>query len=138
MTFMLYYDHRYAIQSSAFISIYFGITMLLDVAKARSFFLRGGSRLGSIGSIYVAIAVTKLILVGLAEIPKRYQSTTRKKLGKETTSGFWNRTLFIWLNSTFFFGFGNRLLVDDLPNLAPGFYSEHLSAKFRRYWVQCK
>ena len=138
MTTLLFFDHRYAIQSSAIITIYFVITMLLDIARARSFFLRQvyGSR--AVASVYVAVSCLKFSILVLTEVPKRYTSTTRKDLGKEATSGFLNRTLFIWLNSTLFFGFRNRLLVDDLPNLGPNFHSEKLAETFEHYWTQCR
>jgi hypothetical protein len=136
MTALLFWDHRYSVQSSATISIYFAITMFLDIARARSFFLRSNSH--TVASGYVTISTLKFAVLVLTEIPKRYKSATKKDLGKEAVSGFWNRTLFLWLNSTLFFGFRNRLSVDDIPNLGPGFSSEKLAEAFEPNWIRCK
>lgn len=131
-------DHRYAIKSSAIISIYFLITLLFDIARARSFSLRGGEGSVAVTAAYGSLSALKLAIIALTEVPKHYQSTTRQALGKEATSGFWNRTLFIWINSTLFFGFRNRFSVDDLPNLGPDFDSDALASAFEPNWLRCE
>jgi hypothetical protein len=52
--------------------------------------------------------------------------------GKESGSGYWNRSLFLWLNWTFFFGFRNIQIIGDLDSLGPELDAKKLSADFRR------
>ncbi|KAK2592795.1 hypothetical protein QQS21_009499 [Conoideocrella luteorostrata] len=130
-------QHRHSLQSSAFISLFLGLTSLLDIAKARSQLSRPG--LTVIGGLSVAAATVKFLLLMLEEIPKRRyikDPILRSSLSRETTSGFWNRSFFVWLNSTLFLGFRNILTVEKLGNLDHEFSSENLSAKFEPIWAK--
>ncbi|KAK2593184.1 hypothetical protein QQS21_009113 [Conoideocrella luteorostrata] len=131
---LINFEHRHSLRSSAFISLYLGLTLLLDVVKARSYLSRPGLRAAA--GLCTSKAVVKLIVLILQEVPKRrpVQSTT---LSKEVTSGFWNRSLFIWLNPTLLFGFGHILKDNDLGDLGDEFASESLSARFDPVWKRC-
>ena len=132
---ILYAEHIYSIRPSTFLSIYLSLTMLLDIAKCRSYFLRSGYE--PIGGIYIATIVLKATLLLLEEISKRglvYQNRLRFPIGNEAVSGFWNRSLFLWLNSTLILGFRSMLKVEDLPYLGPEFNSEELFHQFQPHW----
>ena len=108
--------------------------MLLDVAKARSYFLR--EELGSIGGLATVAAFLKLFIILLEEVPKSRWIDRRRFpfLSSETVSGFWNRSLFLWLNSTLVVGFKRVLTVSDLPDISPKFNSEVFHAAFDDHW----
>lgn len=135
---LLYYDHIYAFQPSALISIYLSISSLLDGAKVRSYFLR--SDMGSVGGITAAVLVAKVMLVVIQEIPKRVDSKLRgtDKLNGDVTLGFWNRLLLFWINSTLFYGFRHRLTMAELGGLGPRFACQNLSENFEKYWNKGK
>jgi hypothetical protein len=109
--------------------------MLFNVARARSYISRGG--LDSFGALQVVIAITKLALVALEEVSKQslFQSEHgRSSLGPETRGGFWNRSLFVWLNSTMLIGFRNAISIEELPEIGLEFSTERLSIQFQKIW----
>lgn len=129
------FEHRRSLQSSALLSLYLGLTILLDIVKVRSYLLRSGLQV--VGGITVAIATIKFVVLVLEEIPKRKyikDTALRTSMSKEGASGFWNRSLFLWLNSTLLLGFRRVLQVDHLGHLGVDFASENLSAKFEPNW----
>jgi hypothetical protein len=69
ISIILYAEHIYSIRPSTVLSMYLSLTMLLDVAKCRSYFLRSGYE--PIGGIYVATIVLKTVLLLLEGISKR-------------------------------------------------------------------
>ncbi|OAA34170.1 ABC transporter, transmembrane domain, type 1 [Beauveria brongniartii RCEF 3172] len=129
--------HTYSLQPSAFLSVFFSITMLFDIAMTRSYFLRGS--LSAIAVLQVCVVVLKLVLIILEEVPKRglYRSQhMRSAVSAETASGFWNRSLFLWLNPLLYFGWFHTLTADNLPNIADELRSEKLFDQFVPYWAQ--
>lgn len=90
------------------------------------------------GALAATAAALKLAILLLDEISRRaliQSSLLRASMSAEATSGFWNRTLFLWLNSTLFFGFRNIFSVDDLRDMGPEFDSESLHARFQDKWA---
>lgn len=133
---MLNAEHRRSIQPSTLLSIYFGITVFLDGIKARSYLLRAG--LDNVGAAQVVVTVAKFALLLLEEVPKDTKLTPkgiRDFLGKEAVSGFWTRSLFLWLNEIFIIGYRQTLAIDDLGNLEPHFSTEYLAIKFNEAWA---
>lgn len=128
-------EHRRSIQPSTLLSIYFGVTVFLDGAKARSYLLRNG--LDTIGAVQVVITVAKFVLLILEEVPKTpdlRDKNLRDFLGREALSGFWTRTVLLWLNEVFLIGFRRTITMDDLGNLAPEYSTESLTTKFQAMW----
>lgn len=90
-----------------------------------------------IGALCAVGATAKLLLAILEEIPKRSRVGDQQlcdTVGAESLSGFWGRSLFIWLNSTLFFGFRHVMEVRDLENLGPNLDAKRLRAQFRKVW----
>lgn len=122
------------------LSIWLTSGIVFDGATARSYFLRSGC--DDLGAVTVLAAACKLVIMILEEIPKKkYVKTsntgtaTEEELpGKEAVSGFWNRTLYLWLNETFRAGFKQNLSIDQLDNLGPEFSSKMLSETFQTVW----
>lgn len=134
---MLNAEHRHALRSSALVSFYVAVAILLDIVKIRSYFFRRG--LHVIGGVLCASATLKAVLLALGERSKRSQvldPELKKSLGRESLSGFWNRSFFIWLNRIFFLGFWRILRNEDLDELGPEFSTERLSGKFHRRWAK--
>lgn len=127
--------HIYAIQSSAFLSLFLTVTMLFDITMARSYYMRGG--LGAISSLQVAIASLKLALVLLEELPRRHLLRTerdRETAGNEQVVGFWNRTMLLWVTRILILGSRKTLTIDDLPSIGQNYGSERLFDHFTPYW----
>ncbi|XWW93464.1 hypothetical protein V2A60_001397 [Cordyceps javanica] len=133
---LIYVEHIYTITPSALVSLYLTVALVFDIARARSYFLRNG--LDVVGRLAVTTAVLESSLVLLLEISKRalVRDGISATFGREAFSGFWNRRLFLWINSTLLLGFRSILSVDDLPDLGPEFDSQHLHTKFTQHWGQ--
>lgn len=132
---MTYVTHIYTVQSSALLSIFLSTTMLFDITMARSYYMRGG--LGAIAALQVVIASLKLVLVVLEEMPKRnllYSDKTRNNAGAEQCSGFWNRSMMIWVTRLVVEGARKKLRVEDLPPIGQQFSSEQLFDRFTPFW----
>lgn len=141
ISIVVVYSHFHSVQSSALASIYLSVTMLLDVTKARSYLERNESELTAIASLALTSASAKFVIVVLEEISKRdllIDEELRKSQGKEEFCGFWNRSLFLWLNKTLFLGFCRIIRTTDLPNLACEFSSEALWRAFAPVWAKSK
>ncbi|KAJ4147018.1 hypothetical protein LMH87_001571 [Akanthomyces muscarius] len=111
--------------------------MIFDVAMARSYFFR--EFLGAIGPLQVCIVLLKFLLIVFEEVPKRslYQSShLQSTVSQETPSGFWNRSLFIWLNPLLVYGWFNNFTQDNLPGIGDEFASEKLFDHFQPHWYK--
>ena len=129
--------HCYSLQPSSFLIIFLSITMIFDVAMARSYFFR--EFLGAIGPLQVCVVLLKFLLIVFEEMPKRslYRSShLQSTVSQEMASGFWNRSLFIWLNPLLVYGWFNNFTQDNLPGIGDEFASEKLSDHFQPHWYK--
>lgn len=131
---MVYAEHVYSLQPSTLISVYLSVTLLFDVARTRTYFLREGFH--SIGGLSIALMVLKAAVLLLEEVSKRglVRDAADRFVNNETFSGFWNRALFLWLNSSLVLGFRTVLDSNDLQDIPPEFRTEHASNKFMQAW----
>lgn len=127
---LLWAEHRYSHSPSTLLSLYLSTTLLFDVAITRSLFLR--KDLTAISVLAAATVAVKLLILALEEIPKRGHSLSR--VSKEVSSGWWNRSVFWWLNSTFRKGFKSFIRVDDLSSVDYQLSSHHLARKLDQAW----
>lgn len=132
--YLLYSDHVHSFQPSSLLSLYFTLSTAAEIIRCRTFFLR--PFLNVVGGLSLVIAICKVVIVVLQEIPKPLQEepVAGEKLAQDAVAGFWNRTFLFWINSTLFIGFRRSLSMDDLGNLGPGFSSTRLVQKFERRW----
>lgn len=132
---IVYAGHVYFLHSSAFLSLFLTVTMLLDAAATRSYFQRHG--LEVIARLHLSIPILKFVLVAMEEIPKRSlikKEELRASATPETLAGFWNRSLFFWVNSTLLIGFRSTITQDKLGDIGAQFDSETLYKGFERNW----
>lgn len=112
------------------------LSVLIEVTKARSYFLRA---MGALAGVSTASIVFRCTLLGLLEVPKRrniVDHELQKSVGEEAVAGFWSRTFFVWLNPTFVRGLRSVLCVEDLSNLDPVLSAKNLSDRFQRKWTK--
>ncbi|KAM3469972.1 hypothetical protein MY8738_009924 [Beauveria namnaoensis] len=132
---IIYITHIYAVQKSALLSIFLPITMLFDITMARSYLMRGG--LAAIAALQAVIATLKLALAILEEMPKRnllYSDKIRDNAGTEGFSGFWNRSMLIWVTRLVVKGSHQHLKVEDLPPIGQQDNPEQLYNRFTPFW----
>lgn len=91
--------------------------------------------------MYILSSVARFLLLVCQEISKRrliYDEELRSTVNGESAIGFWNRSLFLWVNSTLLLGFKQILRVEDLPSLAPEFRAKTLFEAFKPQWDRGK
>lgn len=132
---ILNFEHRYLLHSSAMLAVWLVLAFCCDATRARSYFLR--EDLLELGILTTIVTALKVVILVLEECPKDSyirDDDLRRRVGRESTSGFWSRTLFLWLNKTFMAGYNKILGVDNLDNLGPEFASETLALTLSNNW----
>ncbi|KAM3457637.1 hypothetical protein NHJ6243_007726 [Beauveria neobassiana] len=137
---VIYSAHVYRRRPSTFMSVFFSITMLLDMALTRSYFLRHGmgySSMQSIAAIQIVVVVVKLLLVVMEEVPKTTPSrkeNVSSYVRGDSELGFWGKALFFSVSPLLLFGYKNELGVENLPPLDEQFESRVLFDAFFKHW----
>ncbi len=131
---VVYIEHRHAIRTSALLGLFLAIGTLIDGTKSRSYFLRG---LVSSGAVAAATAAVRLILVVLEEVPKTnliIDPELRTMSDGEATSGFFSRSLFLFLRPMLRSGYKGVLVLDDLSDLGIEFAARGLFSALSDHW----
>lgn len=132
-------EHFYTYRLSSFLGLFMSLTLLLDIAKTYSCFHRIG--LGPLCAMYIVSCVLRFFLLLSQEISKRRlirMESLRSAVGVEAASGFWTRSLFLWLNSTLLLGFRQSIKVEDLPSLPLEFRCKTVYEAFKPQWKRGK
>lgn len=130
-----YVQHLHALRSSNLFTLYLLLSSLADATRSRSCFIRDG--LDVAGGLAAATAMCKLIMVGLEEVSKNSILTSdalRKDIGREATSGFISRLLFLFLRPIFKIGFRGQLSNGQLLKLDPELSAKLLYPQISRHW----
>ncbi|KZL77916.1 ABC multidrug transporter [Colletotrichum tofieldiae] len=128
---LIYVEHDRSVRPSKLLSIYLSISLLIDLAQARSLFSQQPATSGTIGSVFAASLAMRLILVLLEEIPKR---GVPEPSSKEEISGPLNRSVFGWLNPLLLRGSRGILEVGDLGKIDHKFDSARLLSMLSFSW----
>ncbi|CVK96796.1 related to multidrug resistance-associated protein [Fusarium mangiferae] len=126
-------EHRNSRKPSKFIGAFLVITIILDVALVRTFWIRS---MQTIASVFTASFVTKTILLVLEETPKSPFSDKEKI--HETASGVINRSFFWWLNGLFLQGHRTILETEDLQAIDSKFDTDNVSAPLEKQWERAR
>ncbi|KAF5703872.1 Canalicular multispecific organic anion transporter 2 [Fusarium mundagurra] len=126
-------EHRNSRKPSKLIGAFLVITIILDIALVRTFWLRS---MHSIAGVFTASFVIKTILLILEETPKTLLGEKEKI--RETSSGVVNRSFFWWLNGLFLQGHRTILETHDLQAIDSKFDTDHVSAPLERQWEQTR
>jgi ATP-binding cassette subfamily C (CFTR/MRP) protein 1 len=128
-------QHRHSLRLSSLLSIYLAITILIDASQIRSLSKRPG--LHAEASCLIVATALKGCLLLLEEVPKRHlfhRKADDAASSRESSSGFWNRRLFVWINTTLLGGFRSILVVDNLQHLGSDFDSGALLRHLEERW----
>ncbi|KAL1975277.1 hypothetical protein VTN31DRAFT_3669 [Thermomyces dupontii] len=131
-----YYEHSRTIHPSFLLNVYLFFSLLFDIARARTLWLRETGTVGRyIAVIFTVSVAIKAILVILEAIEKRRILRPQyKPCPPEATGNIYNRGFFWWLNSLFRRGFSNLLRVDDLFTLDKKLLSDHVHERMEAAW----
>ncbi|KAL4766171.1 putative ABC multidrug transporter [Aspergillus foveolatus] len=138
LSLLSYAEHNFSTPPSFLLNVYLFITLLFDIAKARTLWLWQIGGTSQIIAILTSVTVgLKLFLLFLESSDKR--SILRdeyKAYPPEATGGIFNRMFFWWLNPLFRQGLSQSLAVEDLFVLDKQLSSKHLHLALEAAWNQ--
>ncbi|KAM0354779.1 hypothetical protein ACHAPU_000599 [Fusarium lateritium] len=127
-------DHRKSLRPSVLLNSYLFLTLLLDVAQARTLLLTWTINPELVhSSIFTAtIAVKLCILLLEAQRKSKWVIWDEKEHSPEETSGIFSLGVFFWLNKIFLEGYQKVLKIEDLFPLDISLRGNVLHEKFRK------
>lgn len=128
-------EHVKSTTPSVLLNCYLTLTIILDIALARTFWIRQG--IDAIAGVFTASLVCKAFLLTLEETPKT-PIEHDKPLCRETSAGVINRSLFWWLNRLFYRGSRGILTIDDIGNINEKLESGKLLKSLDERWIKGK
>ncbi|PYI12596.1 hypothetical protein BO78DRAFT_392440 [Aspergillus sclerotiicarbonarius CBS 121057] len=135
-----YAEHNLSVRPSFLLNVYLGTTLLFDIAKTRTLWLRHPEEYNEAIAIITSVNVgIKLLLLLLEATEKRrILRPEYKNYPPEALAGIYNKSFFGWLNSLFYRGFSNVLRVDDLFVLDKQLESRRLHGVLQSFWNEDK
>ncbi|KND86897.1 Canalicular multispecific organic anion transporter 2 [Tolypocladium ophioglossoides CBS 100239] len=128
-------EHRSSIRPSSLISIYLGLSILFDTARARTMWLLDNANVSAIPAVFTASLALKAVMLLLESTEKR--SILRDEYcdaAPESVSGPYNLGVFYWLSTLFFTGYRKVLEPEDLFPLDDELQSEALAKTMFDAW----
>ncbi|OAQ96826.1 hypothetical protein LLEC1_02049 [Akanthomyces lecanii] len=111
--YLSYLEHTRSVRPSTLLTLYLGLSTLLDLARVRTlFYLQSADDLAA---VFLAGFCVKVVIFVLELYEKRRLLRPKwQDSAPEATSSTYARALFIWLNSLMMKGFRASLTVDTL------------------------
>ncbi|OAA75466.1 ABC transporter, transmembrane region, type 1 [Akanthomyces lecanii RCEF 1005] len=111
--YLSYLEHTRSVRPSTLLTLYLGLSTLLDLARVRTlFYLQSADDLAA---VFLAGFCVKVVIFALELYEKRRLLRPKwQDSAPEATSSTYARALFIWLNSLMMKGFRASLTVDTL------------------------
>jgi hypothetical protein len=128
-----YLEHVKSTKPSVLLNCYLILTIILDIALTRTFWIRPG--IEAIAGVFTASLVCKAALLFLEETPKT-PIAGGEPLCRETSSGVINRSVFWWLNRLFLLGSRRVLSIDDLGEVNEKIESGRLLETLEERWTK--
>ncbi|KAL4809627.1 P-loop containing nucleoside triphosphate hydrolase protein [Aspergillus unguis] len=116
LSLLSYTEHNFSTTPSFLLNVYLFTTLLFDIAKTRTLWLRqSGGTTDIIAILTTVVVCLKLVLLLAESIEKRkILRDVYKPSPPEAIGGIFNKLFFAWLNPLFRLGFSKCLAVDDL------------------------
>ncbi|UNI17048.1 hypothetical protein JDV02_003426 [Purpureocillium takamizusanense] len=126
-------DHQRSLRGSSALSLILASSTLTWALRVRTLCLAGSSTdVAAAGTVVLSLTAV-LFLVDVSDLghSKAAKGSIRSP---EEHAGFWNRTAFVWLLSTFRLGYATVLSADDLPPLDAGLSSRATHEQLDAAW----
>ncbi|CAG7951809.1 unnamed protein product [Penicillium salamii] len=136
LSLLSYAEHMRSVKPSFVLNTYLFCSLLFDIARSRTLWLRSEDSYNTTIAIVTTVAVgVKFVLFVLEAVEKRHiLKSEYAGYPPEATAGFYNRAIFWWLNPLFKIGFNGALRVEDLFVLDKELSSERLLSRFSEKW----
>lgn len=131
-------EHRNSARPSFIIFSYLSISLLFDIARVRTAWLRHGHNNNAIAATVTVAMTTKVAIIVLESLSKRsILLAAYTKLSSEATSGVVGRTLFVWLLSLLKDGSRRVLSLADLFAVHEKLKPEIVTQQLSKTWSKC-
>ncbi|KAK8148806.1 hypothetical protein G3M48_009107 [Beauveria asiatica] len=111
--YLSYLEHTRSVRPSTLLTLYLGLSTLLDLARVRTLFYPQSAN--HLAAVFLAGFCVKVVMFALELYEKRRLLRPKwQDSAPEATSSTYSRALFIWLNSLMVKGFRSSLTVDTL------------------------
>ena len=129
-------EHEKSVQPSFLLNGYLFATLLFDIARARTLWLRQYNHYNEvIAIVFTASVALKAVILLLEAVEKRRILKPRfKAYPPEAISGIYNKSFFWWLNPLFRRGFSNLLFIEELYTLDKHLAAEYVHERLQRTW----
>lgn len=128
-----YLQQSRSVRPSAVLSVYLALSILFDVAQARTLWLREDN--ANVASVFTTGLVLKaLVLVTELIEKRRFLQAPYCHYPPEALGSVVNRSVFWWINSLLVKGSSTRLHVSDLFNIDDKLTSNYIVPKFSAKW----
>ena len=133
-------DHQRSHRPSTLLSLYLSASAILGIARVRTLWLLASG--GPVPPVMTVVFVLTVFALLVQSIERESSASDGPQSGEklhspERRSGFWTRTCFIWLASTFRLGHSKVISIDDLPALDTKLQSQKLRKKLVSAWDKC-
>ncbi|KAL9616745.1 MAG: hypothetical protein Q9160_008402 [Pyrenula sp. 1 TL-2023] len=131
------YEHTRSVAPSTLIAIYLVVTLLLDIARARTLFSvdHSSPHMRTVAAVSTSSIVVKLGILLSEAVSKRHSLLDHyRNLPPESTSSPYSRVLLWWINPLLWRGFRKIFEVDDLYSIDDSLTSSRLGARFQKRW----
>ncbi|OHE98210.1 ABC transporter [Colletotrichum orchidophilum] len=138
-------NHQRSPRPSTLLSLYLSVSIILGIARVRTAYLSSlGGRLPAIATVVLVFTLAVLLLESI-EVKKRLAAADtpdREHATPEQSSGFWSRTCFLWLATTFYLGYSKVISLGDLPvldsNIESRVLHRNLAVALEKYDLQSR
>ncbi|KAM0811819.1 hypothetical protein AB5N19_12175 [Seiridium cardinale] len=134
MIVLSYYEHSRSPRPSLLLNIYLAITLLFDIAEARTFWLASATKAETTyTSVFTAAIAVKATVLVLEMAHKRVRWSSEEPHSPEETSGIFGLGVYSWLTSLFMDGYRSILQVENLYPLDDALKGNTLNNRFQRH-----
>lgn len=125
-----------SVKPSLLLNAYLFVTLLFDIARTRTLWLRHYNHYNEvIAIVFTAAVAVKFVILLLEAVEKRWILKPRyNAYPPEALSGIFNKSFFLWLNPLFRRGFSHLLYIEDLFTLDKHLAAEYLHERLQRTW----
>ncbi|KAJ5307053.1 hypothetical protein N7508_006068 [Penicillium antarcticum] len=130
-------DQR-SIRPSDLMIIYFAVTTILSLARARTLWLLSAAT-PKLAVLWTLICVGRAAVLSIESVHKTQRvRMAYRQPSKEVTASFWVRSFFIWVIPLFRTGFSTILTVHDMPNVDSSLTGAEAEKKLLTAWSRVR
>lgn len=135
-------SHKRSPRPSTLLSLYLSASVILGVVRTRTLWLLAPDHLmPALITVILSLTVVALLLESIENPALRSatkDNSEYRSFTSEQRSGFWARTCFTWLATTFWLGHKKIISVEDLPALDTKLRSQTLGRELALGWEHCE